>query len=81
LFCSHFRTVAHSVAAVDALSGFLRDMRARYPGTGAQPAMTAAPAIAPPRTSVQPTAANPAGADPTPTGSTPPPRLSRTATR
>jgi tetratricopeptide (TPR) repeat protein len=72
-----FRAVAHSVAAVDTLSGFLRDMRARYPATGALPAMTA-----PPRTSLLPSAANPAGPDPTPTGSTPsPPRLSRTATR
>jgi tetratricopeptide (TPR) repeat protein len=76
-----FRTVAHSVAAVDTLSGFLRDMRARYPGTGALPAMTAPPAIAPPPTRAQPSAANPAGPDPTPTGSTSPPRVSRTATR
>jgi tetratricopeptide (TPR) repeat protein len=72
-----FRAVAHSVAAVDTLSGFLRDLRARYPGTGALPAppAIAAPAVAPPKTS----AANP---DPTATGSiTPRPRPSRTASR
>jgi tetratricopeptide (TPR) repeat protein len=72
-----FRAVAHSVAAVETLSGFLRDLRARYPGTGALPAPPAIvpPAVAPPRTS----AANP---DPATTGSvTPRPRASRTALR
>lgn len=29
-----FREIAHTVAAVDTLDGFLRDMRARYPETG-----------------------------------------------
>jgi tetratricopeptide (TPR) repeat protein len=67
-----FRVVAHSVAAVDTLSGFLRDLRARYPATGALPAP---PAIAPLKSS----AANPA---PAATGSiTRPPRSSRTAAR
>jgi hypothetical protein len=72
-----FRAVAHAVAAVDTLSGFLRDLRARYPGTGALPAppAIAPPAVAPPKTS----AANP---DPAATGSiTRPPRLGRTASR
>jgi tetratricopeptide (TPR) repeat protein len=32
-----FRAVAHSVAAVDTLSSFLRDLQARYPQTGALP--------------------------------------------
>jgi tetratricopeptide (TPR) repeat protein len=75
------RAVAHSVAAVDTLSAFLRDMRARYPQTGALPRMTAPPAIAPPPPRLQPSAANAARPDPTPTGSTPPRPLSRTATR
>jgi tetratricopeptide (TPR) repeat protein len=72
-----FRAVAHAVAAVDTLSGFLRDLRARYPGTGALPAppAIAPPAVAPPKTS----AANP---DPAATGSiTRLPRLGRTASR
>jgi hypothetical protein len=30
-----FRDIARSVAAVDTLEAFLRDMRARYPETGA----------------------------------------------
>jgi hypothetical protein len=76
-----FRAVAHSVAAVDTLSAFLRDMRARYPQTGALPRMTAPPAIAPPLPRLQPSAAAAARPDPTPTGSTPPRPLSRTATR
>jgi hypothetical protein len=32
-----FRAVAHAVAAVDTLNGFLRDLRARYPNSGALP--------------------------------------------
>ena len=32
-----FRAAAHAVAAVDTLDGFLRDLRARYPETGARP--------------------------------------------
>ncbi len=32
-----FRTIAHSVAAVDTLDAFLRDLEARYPATGALP--------------------------------------------
>jgi tetratricopeptide (TPR) repeat protein len=39
-----FRTVAHSVAAVDTLSGFLRDMQTRFPQTSLP---TAAPRTAP----------------------------------
>jgi predicted negative regulator of RcsB-dependent stress response len=77
-----FRAAAHSVAAVDTLSGFLRDLHARYPGTGALPAPTAPATIAPPRTSALPPGVGPAAPDPTPTGSTrPPARVSRTASR
>jgi hypothetical protein len=66
-----FRAVAHSVAAVDTLSSFLRDMRARYPDTGPLP-----PQVAPPKTSALPPNAAPAmPAAPGTTGSTPPPRL------
>ena len=32
-----FRAVAHAIAAVDTLDGFLRDLRARYPNSGASP--------------------------------------------
>jgi tetratricopeptide (TPR) repeat protein len=41
-----FRAVAHAVAAVDTLDGFLRDLRTRYPNSGAlppQPSKDAAP--------------------------------------
>src|SRR5215471_3088897 len=31
---AEFREIAHTVAAVDTLEAFLRDMRARYPETG-----------------------------------------------
>jgi tetratricopeptide (TPR) repeat protein len=72
-----FRAVAHSVAAVDTLNGFLRDLRARYPETGALP-----PKTAPPTTSLLPPNAEPAKPDPGTTGSTtPPPRLGRSAAR
>jgi tetratricopeptide (TPR) repeat protein len=46
-----FREIARSVAAVDTLDSFLRDLRARYPETGALPAaqlQTPAP-LSPPR--------------------------------
>ncbi|MGH6770418.1 MAG: tetratricopeptide repeat protein, partial [Xanthobacteraceae bacterium] len=33
-----FREIAHSIAAVDTLEAFLRDLRERYPETGARPA-------------------------------------------
>jgi tetratricopeptide (TPR) repeat protein len=72
-----FRAVAHSVAAVDTLNGFLRDLRARYPENGAPP-----PKIEPPKTSLLPPKTEPAKPDPATTGSTtPPPRLGRTASR
>jgi hypothetical protein len=55
-----FREIAHTVAAVDTLEAFLRDLRARYPDTGSftpvearRPAagpQTKAPAEAPPTT-------------------------------
>jgi hypothetical protein len=70
-----FRAVAHSVAAVDTLAGFLRDLRARYPNSTALP--TNSP---PPQTSSLPDAA-PAKPDPATTGSTPPSRVGRTAAR
>jgi hypothetical protein len=71
-----FRAVAHSVAAVDTLKSFLRDLRARYPETGAMP-----PQVAPPKTGALPPNAGPAKSDPATTGSTPPPRPGRTAAR
>jgi tetratricopeptide (TPR) repeat protein len=63
-----FKEIARSLASVDTLEGFLRDLRARYPATGALPA------------AVQraPAAQSAPKADPTPTGSVlpaPPPRL------
>ncbi len=70
-----FREVAHSVAAVDTLSGFLRDLRARYPDSGPLP-----PDPPPPKTSALPDGA-PAKPDPVTTGSTPPSRPGRTAAR
>ena len=45
-----FRAIAHSVAAVDTLDGFLRDLAARYPLTGAMP-----PGASPPATDNPPT--------------------------
>ena len=68
-----FRAVAHSVAAVDTLAAFLRDLRARYPNTGPLPSNPA-----PPQTSSLPDSM-PAKPDPATTGSTPPSR--RTAER
>jgi tetratricopeptide (TPR) repeat protein len=71
-----FRAVAHSVAAVDTLYSFLRDLRARYPETGASTKM------GPPKTSLLPSNTESAKRDPGTTGSTmPPPRLGRTAAR
>jgi tetratricopeptide (TPR) repeat protein len=89
---ANFRAVAHSVAAVDTLKGFLRDLRARYPETGALPPKIAAPTTTlPPPNAVPPNAvppnavppnAEPAKPDPGMTGSaTPPPRLGRSAAR
>jgi tetratricopeptide (TPR) repeat protein len=65
-----FRAVAHSIAAVDTLRGFLRDLRARYPETGATASKAGAP---PPNAEL----AKPA---PATTGSINP-RLGRTAVR
>jgi predicted negative regulator of RcsB-dependent stress response len=42
-----FRAAAHAVAAVDTLSGFLRDMRARYPETTNSPPPKTIPAQSP----------------------------------
>jgi tetratricopeptide (TPR) repeat protein len=64
-----FRAVAHAVAAVDTLSGFLRDLRARYPGNASPP-------------KIEPPKIEPAKPEPGATGSTTPrPPLGRTATR
>jgi tetratricopeptide (TPR) repeat protein len=41
---TEFREIAHSLAAVDTLEAFLRDLRARYPETGAMPAGQRPPA-------------------------------------
>ena len=51
-----FRAVAHSIAAVDTLNGFLRDLSARYPQTGSLPANPAPAAPDPaPTGSIRPT--------------------------
>jgi hypothetical protein len=50
-----FRAVAHSVAAIDTLSGFLRDMQTRYPQTSLP---TAAPRSAPGATGTTPAPLN-----------------------
>jgi tetratricopeptide (TPR) repeat protein len=45
---AEFREIAHSIAAIDTLEAFLRDLRARYPDTGVMPAQAApAPAVRP----------------------------------
>ncbi|HVY58795.1 MAG TPA: tetratricopeptide repeat protein [Xanthobacteraceae bacterium] len=43
-----FRDIARTIAAVDTLDGFLRDMRARYPETGASTPSGTLPAEMPP---------------------------------
>ena len=66
---AEFRDVARIIAAVDTLEGFLRDMRARYPETGAFGQVpTVVPSVVPSATeaAAAPRAALP---DPTPTGS------------
>ena len=46
---TEFTKIARSIAAVDTLEAFLRDLRARYPETGAAPsAQRANPPPAPP---------------------------------
>ena len=70
---TEFRAVAHSIAAIDTLDSFLRDLRARYPEAApppsAQPQVPAAPPSAVPT------------ADPETTGTLPPKRsaVGRTA--
>lgn len=55
---TEFREIAHSLAAVDTLEAFLRDLRARYPETGAMPAGQRPPAPpAPPAAATTPSAA------------------------
>jgi tetratricopeptide (TPR) repeat protein len=58
-----FSSIAKTVAAVDTLDGFLREMRARYPDTGAvapeaRPAQAGPPAAAPAATPTPPRPAN-----------------------
>jgi tetratricopeptide (TPR) repeat protein len=54
---TEFREIAHSLAAVDTLEAFLRDLRARYPETGAMPAGQR-PAEPPPSSPAPPGAAS-----------------------
>jgi hypothetical protein len=62
---AYFRAVSHSIAEVDSLSGFLRDLSTRYPEAGTLP-RTPSPAAPDPA---------PTGSIP------PPPRLGRTVAR
>jgi hypothetical protein len=65
---AEFADIARTAAAVDTLEGFLRDLHARFPETGAVPAI--APATAPAAPAASPQADAPAkAADPAPTGS------------
>ena len=57
-----FREIARAVAAVDTLDAFLRDLRTRYPETGALPAAQLPPPMAPaasPAASASPTKGDP----------------------
>jgi tetratricopeptide (TPR) repeat protein len=66
-----FRAIAQAAAAVDTLEGFLRDMQARYPDSGARsPPQAAPPAPGTPVSTAAPPAARPA--EPAPL--LPPPR-------
>jgi hypothetical protein len=51
---AEFREIARSIAAVDTLEAFLRDLRARYPETGAMPANAPPPAAEPGATGTPP---------------------------
>ncbi len=64
---AEFRDIARSIAAVDTLSGFLRDLRARYPETGALPAAQRQP-VAPAAPAAPPELSDPQKADPETTG-------------
>jgi tetratricopeptide (TPR) repeat protein len=69
---AEFRDIAHSIAAADTLDAFLRDLRARYPQTGALPsAQRQAPAGSSPSDVLRP--------DPATTGTPPPAPTARTA--
>jgi hypothetical protein len=70
---AEFRDIAHTIAATDTLDGFLRDLRARYPQTGALPAaQRQTPATSPPSDVPR--------SDPTTTGTSPPAPPSRSPT-
>jgi tetratricopeptide (TPR) repeat protein len=64
---AEFRAIARSIAAMDTLSSFLRDLRARYPETGASPSAQGQA----PSTPAQRNVPTPA---PETTGTLPPPR-------
>jgi hypothetical protein len=69
---AEFRDIAHSIAAADTLDAFLRDLRARYPQTGALPsAQRQTPAASSPSDVLRP--------DPATTGTLPPSPTARTA--
>jgi tetratricopeptide (TPR) repeat protein len=67
-----FGDIARVMASVDTLDGFLRDLRARYPLTGAAPSRQTRPGAEPPRL--------PAKGEPPTTGSTRPPAPPRLPT-
>jgi tetratricopeptide (TPR) repeat protein len=74
---SEFGDIAKAVAAVDTLTAFLRDLRTRYPESGAlaaplPPAPAAPPQAAPQATPAQGATPQDRKADPSPTGSIPP---------
>jgi tetratricopeptide (TPR) repeat protein len=59
---SEFREIARSIASIDTLESFLRDLRARYPETGALPSGPGrAPRTEPPPTTGTPPARPPSG--------------------
>jgi hypothetical protein len=88
-----FADIARAAASVDTLDGFLRDLQARYPETGAMPPpgqavpdapAAAEPAAAPAATKSAPpaaTAPQTKAADPARTSATPPRATTRTAAR
>jgi hypothetical protein len=70
---AEFRAIAHSIAAADTLDAFLRDLRARYPQTGALPSAQRQTPPAAAQNNVTgsvPTGTGTAPAAPSPTGRT-----------
>jgi tetratricopeptide (TPR) repeat protein len=64
---AEFRAIAHSIAAMDTLNSFLRDLRARYPEAAAPPPVQPRIPAAPPQSNVP-------APDPESTGTLPSPR-------